>query len=108
MSSNTFEMNKHQIDEVSSPLRTVKKQLIELENSSPYARKVAQHYNQNQSIGSENRNKSRIFGVRSFNNGIKAYLISEIMDIAASKMPNDYKLTVLDIACGKGGDLYKW
>ncbi|AOA63435.1 Methyltransferase [Komagataella phaffii CBS 7435] len=61
---------------------------------------VRSHYNARTHLArKEDRNKSPIIKLRQFNNIIKYMLI-----LMFSK-PN---MTVLDLGCGKGGDLYKW
>ncbi|KAI9850534.1 MAG: mRNA cap guanine-N7 methyltransferase [Thelocarpon superellum] len=79
---------------------------------------VKQHYNAVPERGREwRKTDSRIRGLRSFNNWVKSTIIQKFS-------PNeDYKpdeatyggddgarkgLTILDIGCGKGGDLGKW
>ncbi|XP_023245629.1 mRNA cap guanine-N7 methyltransferase-like [Copidosoma floridanum] len=64
---------------------------------------VAKHYNE-KCASYIDRNKSHILNLRNFNNWVKSTLIS--------KFPNDghsqHKIKVLDLCCGKGGDLLKW
>jgi len=64
------------------------------------AKRIAAHYNQIQPIGRADRQSSAISGLRNFNNWVKSVLINEfsLPDVS----------TVLDLACGKGGDLPKW
>ncbi|XP_076474210.1 RNA guanine-7 methyltransferase [Bombus vancouverensis nearcticus] len=62
---------------------------------------VVQHYN---SVLNKDRNKSRILYMRNFNNWIKSMLILEFIN----KTPTNARLKVLDMCCGKGGDLFKW
>ena len=66
---------------------------------------VRQHYNAVPQRGREwRKTDSRIKGLRSFNNWVKSTIIHKFS-------PNDsdqYPLRVLDIGCGKGGDLGKW
>lgn len=68
---------------------------------------VAQHYNHLEEKGIKERYKSPIFYLRSFNNWIKSVLIQEHIEKLREK---DYgrPLRVLDICCGKGGDIGKW
>ncbi|XP_064006342.1 mRNA cap guanine-N7 methyltransferase [Pogoniulus pusillus] len=66
---------------------------------------VAAHYNEMQEVGLEKRSQSRIFYLRNFNNWTKSVLIGEFIDRVRRKK-ND--ITVLDLGCGKGGDLLKW
>ncbi|XP_031697866.1 mRNA cap guanine-N7 methyltransferase-like [Anarrhichthys ocellatus] len=68
--------------------------------------KVASHYNSLQEVGLAARSQSRIFFMRNFNNWLKSVLIGEILDqVRGSGSP---KVSVLDLGCGKGGDLLKW
>ncbi|XP_051729072.1 mRNA cap guanine-N7 methyltransferase isoform X1 [Ctenopharyngodon idella] len=72
---------------------------------SLHSQKVATHYNKLQECGLAERNKSRIVHMRNFNNWMKSVLISEILDKVKQKRR---EVTVLDLGCGKGGDLLKW
>ncbi|KAG8753512.1 mRNA cap guanine-N7 methyltransferase [Serendipita sp. 396] len=77
---------------------------------------VAYHYNQRPEIGVSGRRKSPIFGLKAFNNWIKSVLIQKMAHEPLSqssfrrKTPRNATLSgrVLDIGCGKGGDLQKW
>lgn len=60
---------------------------------------VRQHYNQRPDQGVQRRQESPIIKLRSFNNWVKFVLISRFSRRGC---------TVLDIGCGKGGDLFKW
>lgn len=93
---------------------TQKKRKIELEDV-PEKRKsleeghssaVAAHYNELQEVGLEKRSQSRIFYLRNFNNWMKSVLIGEFLEKVRQKKKCD--ITVLDLGCGKGGDLLKW
>ncbi|KAJ1190824.1 hypothetical protein NDU88_000143 [Pleurodeles waltl] len=68
--------------------------------------KVAAHYNELQECGLEQRSQSRIFFLRNFNNWMKSILIGEFIEKVRQKKRRD--ITVLDLGCGKGGDLLKW
>ncbi|KAI9472506.1 mRNA cap guanine-N7 methyltransferase [Coemansia mojavensis] len=63
------------------------------------ASQVAEHYNQRRELGVEGRMHTKITGLRLFNNWIKSLLIRQYA-FAGSR--------VLDLGCGKGGDLRKW
>jgi mRNA (guanine-N7-)-methyltransferase len=63
---------------------------------------VKQHYNSVPERGREFRKTdSKIKGLRSFNNWIKSSTIQKFIG-------DENNLRVLDIGCGKGGDLGKW
>ena len=68
---------------------------------------VRQHYNAVPQRGRDwRKTDSRIKGLRSFNNWIKSTIIHKFSPIEAGTEP--HPLRVLDIGCGKGGDLGKW
>ncbi|XP_059060469.1 mRNA cap guanine-N7 methyltransferase [Achroia grisella] len=75
--------------------------------SEQHSTVVAAHYNHLEEKGLRERFKSPIFYVRNFNNWVKSVLIQEFTDKVREK---DYgkAVNVLDICCGKGGDLSKW
>lgn len=60
---------------------------------------VAAHYNERKGDGRQGRKRSRIYRMRQFNNWLKSVLI------ALHTRPG---YSVLDLCCGKGGDLNKW
>lgn len=60
---------------------------------------VRNHYNQRPDQGIHRRRDSPIIKLRTFNNWVKAVLINKF-----TRRGN----VVLDIGCGKGGDLLKW
>ncbi|KAF8534506.1 mRNA capping enzyme-domain-containing protein [Trichophaea hybrida] len=74
---------------------------------------VRSHYNDKKELGKEWRQQSKIKGLRSFNNWVKSTLIQKFSPSddfdprRPSRNPNDH-LVVLDMGCGKGGDLLKW
>ncbi|XP_056262970.1 mRNA cap guanine-N7 methyltransferase-like isoform X2 [Pseudoliparis swirei] len=68
--------------------------------------KVASHYNRLQEVGLAARSRSKIFFMRNFNNWLKSVLIGEILDQVRGAGPR--QVSVLDLGCGKGGDLLKW
>ncbi|KFM66263.1 mRNA cap guanine-N7 methyltransferase, partial [Stegodyphus mimosarum] len=69
---------------------------------------VAQHYNQIQEKGLEERKQSRIFHMRNFNNWVKSMLIKEFAEKLKKEGNESKKKYALDIGSGKGGDLLKW
>lgn len=101
-------------DEPSPVDGTPKKRKRELEDVSEeqkhlkvgHSSTVAAHYNELQEVGLEKRSQSRIFYLRNFNNWMKSVLIGEFLEKLRQKKTRD--ITVLDLGCGKGGDLLKW
>lgn len=75
---------------------------------------VKQHYNTVPERGREwRKTDSRIKGLRSFNNWVKSTIIQKFSpaeDYVPGSMPapGSEGLLVLDLGCGKGGDLQKW
>ncbi|KAH7340326.1 mRNA capping enzyme-domain-containing protein [Rhizoctonia solani] len=78
---------------------------------------VAQHYNKRKEVGVKARLDSPIIGLRNFNNWIKSVLIAKFgrrpLQESNTHGPNPHGRgttsgKVLDIGCGKGGDLRKW
>uniref|UniRef100_A0A0A9YUQ9 mRNA cap guanine-N(7) methyltransferase n=1 Tax=Lygus hesperus TaxID=30085 RepID=A0A0A9YUQ9_LYGHE len=69
---------------------------------------VQKHYNSIQEKGLDHRNQSRIVYLRNFNNWIKGMLIDEYLTMIKEKKKKDEPLRVIDMCCGKGGDLLKW
>lgn len=71
----------------------------------PHGELVSAHYNAVPQRGREwRRNESQIKGLRSLNNWIKSCLIQKF---SRPEIPTP-NLLVLDIGCGKGGDIGKW
>lgn len=67
---------------------------------------VAEHYNAVPQLGREwRRTDSQIKGLRNLNNWIKSTLIQKF---ARPEIIPQHGYLVLDMACGKGGDLGKW
>ncbi|KAG5324828.1 MCES methyltransferase, partial [Pseudoatta argentina] len=69
---------------------------------------VADHYNALEEKGLSQRNQSRIVYMRNFNNWIKSMLINEYVVKVRQGKSFGTSLKVLDMCCGKGGDLLKW
>lgn len=67
---------------------------------------VAAHYNELQECGLQQRSQSRIFYLRNFNNWMKSALINEFLGRVRER--KNRNIAVLDLGCGKGGDLLKW
>ncbi|KAG9454317.1 hypothetical protein H6P81_007221 [Aristolochia fimbriata] len=72
---------------------------LEDESSENLARKVAEHYSARTNQTLEEREASPIIHLKKLNNWIKSVLIQLYTRRGDS---------VLDLACGKGGDLIKW
>ncbi|KAH0617836.1 hypothetical protein JD844_016468 [Phrynosoma platyrhinos] len=85
--------------------RGVKSKLETDSEKKKHTEAVAAHYNKLEEVGLEQRSMSRIFHLRNFNNWIKSVLIGEFLDRVRRRKQN---ITVLDLGCGKGGDLLKW
>ncbi len=62
---------------------------------------IANHYNKIRPLNVSRRSNSSIINLRNFNNWLKGVLISEHCNKSRARC-------VLDLACGKGGDLPKW
>ncbi|ETN62115.1 mrna (guanine-7-)methyltransferase [Anopheles darlingi] len=69
---------------------------------------VASHYNKLEDRGLFARKKSNIFHLRNFNNWIKSVVIEEYSNLIKQRIPLGSPFRVLDMCCGKGGDLMKW
>ncbi|KLT41949.1 guanine-N(7)-methyltransferase [Cutaneotrichosporon oleaginosum] len=65
---------------------------------------IASHYNQRAEVGVEQREYSPIIGLKKFNNWVKSVLIGKF----TARRGRGGGAKVLDIGCGKGGDLNKW
>lgn len=76
------------------------------DSSEGLADKVAKHYNELPSAGKEIRKESPIYYLRNFNNWVKSIIINECLE--KIKRVNSKEVAVLDLCCGKGGDLLKW
>lgn len=82
---------------------------LEAARSRPVYDTVRQHYNEREERGREARQESRIFRLRKFNNWVKSVLIAKfIPERTEEEIEEERGLFVLDIGCGKGGDLGKW
>lgn len=82
---------------------------LEAARNRPVYEAVRQHYNDREDRGREARQESHIFRLRKFNNWIKSVLIGRhVPERTAEEVDENRGLFVLDIGCGKGGDLGKW
>ncbi|KAK3303516.1 mRNA capping enzyme-domain-containing protein [Chaetomium strumarium] len=88
----------------------------ELKQRSTINDVVRAHYNAVPERGREwRKTDSRIKGLRSFNNWVKSCIIQKFSPdedhspgALEQGITSGNKLLVLDIGCGKGGDLFKW
>ncbi|KAJ2502229.1 mRNA cap guanine-N7 methyltransferase [Coemansia sp. RSA 1972] len=78
--------------------RTLHTQDLEMAHKTNAAH-VAEHYNMRKELGVEGRMHTQITGLRLFNNWTKSILFRLFV-------PRNSR--VLDLGCGKGGDLRKW
>ncbi|TFY69279.1 hypothetical protein EVG20_g3228 [Dentipellis fragilis] len=76
---------------------------------------VVEHYNARPEVGVRQRRESPIIGLRNFNNWVKSVLITRFAHPALAKATDrgggrgtKGRGKVLDMGCGKGGDLSKW
>ena len=69
---------------------------------------VAKHYNDLKESGLDERNRSRIVHLRNFNNWMKSVCLSETLRAIRDEKGQSQRISVLDLCCGKGGDLLKW
>lgn len=75
------------------------------------AEEVASHYNKRREVGVHGREESPIIGLRKFNNWIKSVLVGSFARGRDPMMDGRARPRggrVLDLGCGKGGDLKKW
>ena len=75
----------------------------------PPHKKVKDEFNKfiNHEI-SQRRKKSSISSMRSFHNFIKKHLLSVIVQLIHSNLSHSKQINLLDIAVGRGGDMFKW
>lgn len=59
-------------------------------------------------INKETRNESKVISLRKFHNWVKSELISRITRMSTTININNNNKSLLDIAVGRGGDLFKW
>ena len=74
-------------------------------DSQGNAQDVADFYNAQPNAGLVQRRRSKIFHMRTMNNWIKSVLINKSLGLLGDEQT---RLRVLDLCCGKGGDLLKW
>lgn len=71
-----------------------------LADKSSESVQVATHYNARRDFGKEKRSVRDVYALRKLNNWVKAVLIKHYLPRRGG--------VVLDLCCGKGGDLSKW
>ncbi|KAI5826034.1 hypothetical protein K523DRAFT_312160 [Schizophyllum commune Tattone D] len=74
---------------------------------------VVAHYNARPEVGVDKRVESPIFALKAFNNWVKSVIITKFAHPALQNSPNYSRKErlrgkVLDLGCGKGGDINKW
>lgn len=69
---------------------------------------VETHYNSIEEKGLGHRNQSTILYLRNFNNWVKSMLIDDYLSTVTANKKQGMPIKVLDLCCGKGGDLFKW
>lgn len=69
-------------------------------------------YNDQRVLGRMGRELAKTAPLRHFNNWVKSILIQKyskmVKDDFMSRQGRELRLSVLELACGKGGDLFKW
>ncbi|KIM60598.1 hypothetical protein SCLCIDRAFT_123823 [Scleroderma citrinum Foug A] len=74
--------------------------------------RVVEHYNMRPEVGVKQRLQSPIIGLKSFNNWVKSVLITRfahpVLSSSTPGRPGERRGKVLDMGCGKGGDITKW
>lgn len=74
-----------------------------------FSARVAEHYNQVEQKGVRERRKSAIYPLRTFNNGMKSLMHQiAIRYYDMGRNRDGEPIRVLDLGCGKGGDLPKY
>jgi mRNA (guanine-N7-)-methyltransferase len=76
--------------------------------SSSFASTVAHHYNQVEQKGLKERKQSDIIELRNFNNAMKSLMHHYAFKYVTQMLKYPELLRVLDLGCGKGGDLPKY
>lgn len=110
----------------SSPKKRKRESVASVAPITGEGSQVAAHYNKRLNFSREERNYSPIIGLKSFNNWIKSVLIAKYArdyhrsqeeqqqdrnangQRGGNRRPPQSRFRVLDMGCGKGGDLQKW
>lgn len=69
---------------------------------------IAEHYNKTDNLQIEERKELRIFFMKNFNNWIKTMIIEKAFDKVEENLRVFRSRIVMDLGCGKGGDLKKY
>lgn len=79
------------------------------ETKEDFASEVAKHYNEVEQQPIKERSKSDIYELRKFNNAMKSLLQNQAFEYASNNFGDPTEqFRVLDLGCGKGGDLPKY
>ena len=95
-----------EVREDSSPKQNTSEQILPPKKPVDNAALARQHYNELKEVSLAKRHESKIFNLRGFNNYVKSLTMN---DFLARLGPLGKRgATILDLGCGKGGDLRKW
>ena len=95
-----------EVREESSPKQDTSEQVSPPKKPEDNAALARQHYNELKEVSLAKRHESKIFNLRGFNNYVKSLTMN---DFLARLGPLGKRgATILDLGCGKGGDLRKW
>ncbi|XP_055844132.1 mRNA cap guanine-N7 methyltransferase [Episyrphus balteatus] len=97
--------NDHEDDTDISPSKCPK---VDNPNATEHSSVVASHYNKLKEAGLGERSRSRILYMRNFNNWTKSMFINEYLNKIKNSRKLGEPIRVMDMCCGKGGDLFKW
>jgi len=107
-SVNTEEAKPDDTKEEDRPVAEKKEDDLETKKTEALGSTVAKHYNEIPAGTKETRKDSRIFYLRNFNNWCKSVVINEYLEKVKRRKRTSDEINILDLACGKGGDLLKW
>nr|XP_002127709.1 mRNA cap guanine-N7 methyltransferase [Ciona intestinalis] len=103
-SVNTVSPNKRKLENYEENRDLKRKK--EADGDHANSKLVAEHYNKRGNTSCAERRNSKIFYMRNFNNWTKSVLIRKYTD--ALYHVGVAHPVVLDLGCGKGGDVLKW